>query len=411
MPGLLPSLRDDSALRGRGRRLTIPGGLDTLRCDLSRLDRREESYPLIKQVHFKNYKLLRDVRMDLGPLNLVVGRNGIGKSSIIEGIHGLLQTSTVRHKSPLFGPQSIERFGSRPDARDFELGVSLDDGTEFSISLARPSKLNVHFTMGGGTHDTGTRLPLTKKHDSLFEGPFAAKLGEVVRLKLHSESLLKDSPIGEEPRVEFDGEGLPSALWEVLARRDGTLAAIESDLAALVKGAKRVRVIATKVPRKEMIKITVGEKDIWAEQTREVSGAHLDVEFEHIGWIPADQLSEGTLLLLGLITMLRFRPPRLVLLDDIDKALHPLAQRELLKLLRKILESRDGLQVLATSHSPFVLDEARAEEVFIVGHAGPGTSQVRRLDAHPAWSKRGEFMHPGEFWSAVGEDWVGESTR
>ena len=136
-------------------------------------------------------------------------------------------------------------------------------------------------------------------------------------------------------------------------------------------------------------------------------GARFEVEWQDIGWVPASQLSEGTLLALGLVTLLRHDPPDILLLDDIDKALHPMAQKEVIKLLRRILEQNPRLQIIATAHSPFVLDELSADEVFVAGSDGPGATQIRRLDEHPAWETNKEYLSPGEFWTSVGEDWVG----
>lgn len=385
-------------------------GPDTLRRDERSTSRPVEDRGLITRVQYRNYKLLREVCLDLGPLNVVVGRNGIGKSSLLEGLHFLLLCVTARDRSPLIAPGSLEGLYSRPDASDLEVQVKFDRGGQFGVAASRLDGVSAHFAANSESPPLSSGPPLDVR-DALFGLPYAARLGEVVRLKLHAEALAEDSPIREKPRIEFDGSGLPSVLWEVLARRDGTLEAIEADLRGVVKGARQVRVQSTTLHTTVMTSVTLGGQETFVEQPREMPGVHLDVEFERVGWIPSSQLSEGTLLVLGLLTLLRNRPPRIVLLDDIDKALHPVAQRGLVTLLRGVLAAKPDLQILATSHSPFVLDALSAEEAFVVGAAGPGESRVRRLDAHPAWAKRKDFMHPGEFWSAVGEDWVAENGR
>jgi predicted ATPase len=175
--------------------------------------------------------------------------------------------------------------------------------------------------------------------------------------------------------------------------RDGTLEAIERDLAMVVPGARRIRVLPARIH----------------EEQRDVTGSRFELEWDGLGWIAADQLSHGTLLALGLVTALRWNPARMVLLDDIDQGLHPAAQRKLVTTLRQILEQQPHVQVVATSHSPFVLDVLQAEEVFVAGAESTTSTRIRRLDQHPAWAKRSQYMHPGEFWSAVGEDWVAEN--
>ncbi|MCB9703306.1 MAG: ATP-binding protein [Myxococcales bacterium] len=69
--------------------------------------------------------------------------------------------------------------------------------------------------------------------------------------------------------------------------------------------------------------------------------------------VPADLLSEGTVLALGLLTKLREpRRPRLVLLDDIERGLHIGAQVELVKVLKALLERESDLQIICSTHSP-----------------------------------------------------------
>jgi len=55
-----------------------------------------------------------------------------------------------------------------------------------------------------------------------------------------------------------------------------------------------------------------------------------------------------------------------------------------------------------TPHS-YLVDEFDADEVAVYD----GES-VAALSDHPEWSKWRETMDPGEFWSFVGEDWVGD---
>ena len=59
--------------------------------------------------------------------------------------------------------------------------------------------------------------------------------------------------------------------------------------------------------------------------------------FDTVGarFLPASQVSEGTLLVLGLLAALHAPGrPSLVLLDDLDRGLHPKAQKDLIGLLR-----------------------------------------------------------------------------
>ncbi|WP_437912273.1 ATP-binding protein [Sorangium sp. So ce302] len=373
---------------------------------------------------FKNFKLLRDVSLPLGRLNVLVGANAVGKSTVLEGMHYLLQlaaakpgwSATIRPGALFGGKRAVEDLVAKPDATEIELGAVLEDGRRFRL-LARtvkkeepkPEWLRLWFGAEGQETELGVPCDDEEEEWRFFEeGPREAKLGSVVRLKLHAETLAAEHYSEEEiPGVGHDGEGLASVLQYLQGLRDGTLEVIERDLATIVPGTRRIRALPARVRRREKQRISVGGQDFWADQSREVTGARFEVEWEGLGWVPAGQLSEGTLLALGLITVVRFDAPRLVLLDDLDKALHPVAQRKLVAHLRGILDATPHLQIVATSHSPFLLDELSVQEVMVMSRSARG-SALRRLDEHPTAQKRGAYLRPGELWSLVGEGWVSE---
>lgn len=382
---------------------------------------------MLAEASFKNFKLLRDVRLPLGRLNVLVGPNAVGKSTVLEGMHYLLQLATRkpdpkkgRRKASgpgalFIGRRALERLVAKPDATALELEALLADGRRFGLQgrLASEDEPADSFRLWFGKDGQMAELRWPGENEadepSFFQGPQAAKLGSVVRLKLHAEALASEHYSEDEiPRVEYDGGGLASVLQYLQGLRDGTLEHIEHDLAAIVPGARRIRTLPARLKRREKHRISVDGQDFVADQSRDVTGSRVEVEWEGLGWVPADQLSEGTLLALGLITFVRFKVPSLVLLDDLDKALHPVAQRKLVAHLRGVLDATPDLQIVATSHSPFLLDELRMDEVIVMSRSGERGAALCRLDEHPTSKKRGGYLRPGELWSLVGEGWVSE---
>ena len=124
--------------------------------------------------------------------------------------------------------------------------------------------------------------------------------------------------------------------------------------------------------------------------------------------LPASQVSEGTLLVLGLLTAL-YGPdrPSLVLLDDLDRGLHPVAQKNLVTLLRGLLEAKPDLQIVATTHSPYLLDCMEPNEVRMT-YLQDGSTVCAPLEDHPKFGKWKDEMSSGEMWSLFGEKWLVE---
>ena len=101
--------------------------------------------------------------------------------------------------------------------------------------------------------------------------------------------------------------------------------------------------------------------------------------------VPAELVSEGTLLVLALLTaLLNPARPRLLLIDDLDRGLHPKAQRELIPMIRAILDQNRDLQIIATTHSPYIVDELDPTEIRVTWAGEDGVHDVPpRLDEHP----------------------------
>ncbi|OWK45662.1 hypothetical protein FRUB_01993 [Fimbriiglobus ruber] len=115
------------------------------------------------------------------------------------------------------------------------------------------------------------------------------------------------------------------------------------------------------------------------------------------------------MLVLGLLTALHAPDrPSLVLLDDLDRGLHPRAQKELISLLRGLLDTNPDLQIIATTHSPYMLDCMETNEVRMTFLRDDGATVCADLVSHPKFEKWKDEMTPGEMWSLFGEKWLVE---
>lgn len=368
---------------------------------------------MITRAKFTDFKLLRDVEIALGRFNVIVGANGTGKSTVLEGLDLLLRLANRVDKDQRIEACTAEVFRERNVP-----GALTAKGTPgFSVSVSGPGWQQFEVTFGQDAFDL--RFRARPEGSGLFNmracyspREFWAQteglgIGSAIRLRLDATRLAQDHYSDERnTRIEDDGTGLASVLQETLSTRDGRFENIERDLAKVVPAVKRIRITRASIERREKIRITVGDQETWSEQLREYIGSRIEIEWGKVGWIPAAHLSEGTLLALGVITVLHHNPPRMILLDDIDKALHPTAQRELVAFLKSVIQSRPEVQILATTHSPYVVDELAPEDILVCASTDERESKIRRLSDHPGWNRQKDYLRPGEFWSATGEAWV-----
>lgn len=62
---------------------------------------------MIRALHVQNFRCLRDVRVELDPLTVLVGPNGSGKSTLLDALVTLARCT----RSPLHGQQGEFSFG------------------------------------------------------------------------------------------------------------------------------------------------------------------------------------------------------------------------------------------------------------------------------------------------------------
>jgi hypothetical protein len=75
--------------------------------------------------------------------------------------------------------------------------------------------------------------------------------------------------------------------------------------------------------------------------------------------------------------------------------------------VRRILDTVPDLQIVATTHSPYVVDEVPPEHVWVLALDAAGISRARRLTDHPDAKRRLKILTGGELWSAQDEStWV-----
>ena len=72
--------------------------------------------------------------------------------------------------------------------------------------------------------------------------------------------------------------------------------------------------------------------------------------------VPAHQLSEGTRLILAVLTIIhQEKPPPVILLEDVDRGMHPRIFESMAELMEKIAE-KHNVSIIATTHNPYLVD-------------------------------------------------------
>ncbi|MTJ18928.1 MULTISPECIES: AAA family ATPase [unclassified Dolichospermum] len=364
--------------------------------------------------NFKSHKST-ELNFDNSRLHGIVGKNSAGKTTVLQALHNLSRLAASPFKN-IFQYDKSPEFLTTMGERNMSVTASgfwgYKNRQNWQSAYNWKQENNDYWHPTASWKINGKENALEGWLSSLSDSPDAIRksLRHTVYLKLIASNLAK-AAYSEEitPRVEFDGSGLAPTLDFLRDEAPDKFQLIEEKLSRIVPNVRKVGIKRAKVPviRKRLIE--VDGKSISYEETQEMTGQEVVLDMNTGERIPAHAISEGTMLTLGLLTVLMNpNQPNLVLLDDVEQGLHPQAQRELMTVFKEIIAENPNLQIIFSTHSPYIIDALAPSQVHILNNSKSGFTIAKRLDEHPdvEWAK--ETLTTGEFWDAEGEDWVTE---
>lgn len=353
---------------------------------------------MLDSIRLQNFKTHRDTEIKLGRLTVLVGPNGAGKSSVLQAI-ALLSEPTKRSAY-----KSIARPGEIIGDCEIQIAGHYANGNPWSLTsrgasmgswVQNPPALDA--TQASETQIDGNHAnewPLGLRRDLYY-----TKVGKderdaslrAVMLTPDPETMAAPVRITDvSPQLHRSGWGLADVVATMRDNDEDSFQALQAALRAVVPQVERIKV----------------QRQLITEDSSKYVAYGLLFDVAGRKDIPASAMSGGTLLALAILALLHSpQRPRILLLDDIDHGLHPKAQWDLLKQLRRLLEQFPDLQIVATSHSPDLVDELDPSEVIVLALREDGTSAAKPLTACPREDMLG-VLKAGQLWSAIGEDWV-----
>lgn len=318
---------------------------------------------MIESIDFTNFKALRKTTLPLAPFTLLLGPNGSGKTTVLQALQGI---GTIAA-----GLGALQRHHAARIQPDWSSLRSVTAGDRMAgVVTTFRLRLKGQIVIATFQWDTNAQQPLlmvsNEDGNGLDAKPVLEWLGRMQMFALDATAIASPVPVSSEP-LHPNGSGLSAVLdhlkddqperWELLLdemRR--WLPEYDHILFDSPNPGQKVVVLRTK------------------------KGGHR---------IPAKDLSQGTLVALALLTLSYLpTPPSVVGLEEIDRGLHPRLLRHLQDALYRLSypescgESRPPIQVIATTHSPYLLDLYREhpEEVVLAQKQGLEVEMKRLTD-------------------------------
>ena len=295
---------------------------------------------MLTQVDIQNYRSIYQSSVLLAPFTLLVGNNGVGKSNFLR----LFEEASSNANSPTL--DTVSRSVSLPRHRSFALKdqvLSIYNDREQVYSIKRTGDRFSYFSRDQDELVSSLTLELEDICSEMVEDytqrSQLSELADVRVFSLDPRSAGRVEPIASQPTVQGDGTGLVQVL-------DSLKTGEREDLFDRIE-----RVFKSYVPEIEKLSFSTDSSGKRSLQVQERCA---------LTPVPLSGLSQGTQLVLTLITILNQRHrPSLICIEDIDRGLHSRLCRELIQLCLETSQREPRVQIIATTHNPYVIDELK----------------------------------------------------
>ncbi|WP_438039390.1 AAA family ATPase [Sorangium sp. So ce128] len=372
---------------------------------------------MITRIEVDGFKSLRGFGLDLEPLTAIVGPNGAGKSNLLDALHLLSRLAQTSVTEALKGGRGAirDQFSRLRDGAAEKISISVEMllDTTSHPSWEEPFVTRVlHRTeIGRAVLSSGIEdITIDEQRFVILDDPAAdtwiarhPELEPLVRYDVPSLARKKESVFkvegarpatGPDTRVirwnHFGLEWDPGSLGDLPGRGVMAGARSASLLAKVAKELSAIRIVhfepsklrlssdraagptltidGSNLPTALVALAPAARAQIRADLAELIPGfrsfevvpadeeLRLEVEFTDGARVPARVLSDGTLRLIALLTLLRGSPPgALIAVEEPENGIYPGRLRALIdKLVDATTPGGDVLppQVLLTSHSP-----------------------------------------------------------
>lgn len=310
---------------------------------------------MISRVRIRRFKNIKETMLDLDQINVLVGTNNSGKSSILQSIQFAVSvaqtTSTLENASwyhrgkkadrleisisssqliysPLRDVYALALNGKLQESENSAIRVEFEEvasqnKSEIIVKKGRNKNISINIT----GNELGKRLQSIEEPFSIFVPGLAG------------------IPAFEEYKT-------PITVRKAAARGDANnvfrnvLLLLSKDKANWDRFIEDVKYIFP-----EIILDVEFNQDI-----DEYINAYTKIRDE---LLPIDAAGTGVLQAIQILSYINVYKPKLLLLDEPDSHLHPNNQRKLINMLMNLAEERD-IQIILSTHSRHIIDELQA---------------------------------------------------
>jgi len=121
------------------------------------------------------------------------------------------------------------------------------------------------------------------------------------------------------------------------------------------------------------------------------------------GEIPAESVSDGVILSLAFLALSSFsKPPNTLMVEEPENGVHHSSLKKIVGTLKHLSKDK-GVQVIVTTHSPYLLDEVEPEEVRVFAKDDEGAVHATNMASVKDVDDMRKHFMTGEIWTSFSE--------
>lgn len=333
----------------------------------------------VKKIDVLNYKCFTDIHIDnIKPINIIIGKNNIGKSSVLDIVEGIYGARTINMNTKIILTKEMDEdvisrvfqkstSGGTIGGNHYEFGKKY---IEQDISFIRKSdssnqipddfeKYNPHLTIN--------------QIDYWSRVAHSIKIDQKVTKRILAERNIFPEDNDDNMIVDSNGNGITRFITNFLNRSKYNENLVKNDLLQNLNKIMGDDANFTEIVTQQ---IDSAEGTKWEIYLRE----------EGKGRIPLSESGSGlkTILMVIVFTILipnvehKKISQYIFLFEELENNLHPSLQRRLLKYIENLTE--DGAIFFLTTHSNVTLDAYQNSDITNIIHLQKEDSQVKLIN-------------------------------
>lgn len=354
---------------------------------------------MIDYLEIKGYKSIKNLELELKPINILIGSNGVGKSNFVsffklinaifnerfqkyvleEGADNLLYfgRKTTEH---LFGKLIFNSGNNNNNAYYFNIAQTNQGGLYFEKEASGYNVLKEN-NISGYYYSSNLQESLITKNGSFRNNYLSHHLKNIQVFHFHDTSttsfLRRECDINDNLYLKQDGRNLPAFLYLLKINHPKIYTRIEK---TIQKVAPYIEKFILEPNRRDENKISLR----WIDKGDSESN------------FSAYQLSDGTLRFIALTTLLmQPNPPTVIIIDEPELGLHPFAIGKLTGMIQTVSNKS---QIIIATQSPGLITKFNPEDIIVIDRSTEEKQTIfNRLNSENLKTWLNEFTL-GDLW-------------